>query len=57
MARVITVAGQKGGIGKTFTSLTIAIYISQVSKKKTLYIPLDNQGKASKRVLKTSKTD
>ena len=51
MARVITVAGQKGGIGKTFTSLTIAIYISQVLKKKTLYIPLDNQGKASKRVL------
>ncbi|ECO4313587.1 ParA family protein [Salmonella enterica] len=51
MARVITVASQKGGIGKTFTSLSLAMYLSQILNKKTLYVPLDNQGKASKRVL------
>lgn len=51
MARVTVVASQKGGIGKTFIALTIAQYLAQIMNKKTLYIPLDNQGRAAKRAL------
>lgn len=49
--KVISVQSEKGGVGKTFLALHMAIYVSEDKKKKTLYIPLDNQGNAAKRAL------
>ena len=58
MARVITVASLKGGVGKTLISINLTFYLSAVLNKKTLYVPLDNQGGAAKRAfdIQSSKT-
>ena len=43
-ARVIAVAAQKGGVGKTTSAVNLAVALSQVHGLSTLLVDLDNQG-------------
>jgi chromosome partitioning protein; transcriptional regulator len=46
MARVIAVTNQKGGVGKTTTSINVAYFLSKMGKR-TLIVDFDPQGNAT----------
>lgn len=50
--KVITTAGNKGGIGKSTIALTLAQYLTKVKGMKGAFIDLDPQGNSSSSLLK-----
>ncbi|EEU7968189.1 ParA family protein, partial [Klebsiella pneumoniae] len=50
MAKVISFANQKGGVGKSTLCIQQAFYLALQKKKKVLVLDMDGQGNTSSRL-------
>lgn len=53
MAKIITIANFKGGVGKTVTTVLFSYLLANKKDKKVLLVDFDPQGNASDRLFKT----
>lgn len=53
MAKIITIANFKGGVGKTITTVLFSYLLAEKKDKKVLLVDFDPQGNASDRLFKT----
>lgn len=53
MAKIITIANFKGGVGKTITTVLFSYLLANKKDKKVLLVDFDPQGNASDRLFKT----